>query len=397
MKFQKNNPSHYFIYSCSFLIYIICIFIKLFNVKSKNKSITLTGHKLIGNLEVLFNNQNRESLSLNYITFNYQDYLDLKVFYKKKGLDKNIFYVLKPLDVYKCLSSKLVIASHGIFLHKIITKYLQIKTLYCGHAIEGAYPNQKNNKLFKDLESYSEVWMYSEFEKEMFLKDFNYPFNNLKVIGYPRVQYLLENKSKQDVLKKINGINNKIVLYAPTASRNDNHFLNSSFSPFKLENLKKLESFFEKLNVTLIIKTHLNDQFTNEIKNFLKSSTFVRHANNLNVEYDYDFLIMSDLLLTDYSTIYADYLILNKPIIFISPPDPNKNRKYSRVIENSKIQRIDTFQNLLSKIENELLSNTETKETTALKKLIFSNLDIDKILDNAFESIDNLFYSKSSK
>lgn len=396
MKFQKNNPVHYLIYSFSFLIYIICIFIKLFNVKSKNKSITLTGHKLIGNLEVLFNNQNQDSLIFNYITFNYQDYLDLKLFYKKKGLDKNILYALKPLDVYKCLSSNLIIASHGIFLHKFITKYLDIKTLYCGHAIEGAYPIQKNNKLYKDLESYSEVWMYSEFEKEMFLKDFNYPFNNLKVIGYPRVQYLLENKSKQDVLKKINDINNKIVLYAPTASRNDSDFLNSSFSPFKLENLKKLESFFEKINVTLIIKTHLNDKFSNEIENYLKSSTFVKHANNLNVDYDYDFLIMSDLLLTDYSTIYADYLILSKPIIFISPPDPNKNRRYSPVIENREIRRIATFQNLLSKIENELLRNTETKETLALKKLIFGNLDIDKILDNAFESINKLFYLKST-
>ena len=120
----------------------------------------------------------------------------------------------------------------------MITKYLKIKTLYCGHAIEGAYPIEEDNKLFKDLQNYSEVWMYSDFEKDMFIKDFKYPYKNLKVNGYPRVQYLLENGNKQNALKNINNINNKIVLYAPTASRNDKDFLNSTFSPFRLENLK---------------------------------------------------------------------------------------------------------------------------------------------------------------
>ncbi len=390
MKFQKNNPTHYIIYSCSFLIYIICIFIKFFNVKSKNKSITLTGHKLIGNLEVLFNNQNQESLILNYITFNYQDYLDLKIFYKKKGLDSNIFYVLKPLDVYKCLSSNLIIASHGIFFHKFITKYLKIKTLYCGHAIEGAYPIEKDNKLFKDLQNYSEVWMYSDFEKDMFIDDFKYPYTNLKVNGYPRVQYLLENGNKQNALKENNKINNKIVLYAPTASRNDKDFLNSIFSPFKLENLKKLDEFFEKINTTLIIKTHLNDKFSFEVENYFENSTFVKHTKNLTVDYDYDFLIMSDILLTDYSTVYVDYLILDKPIVFLAPPDPNKNRKYSKVIENSDIHRVVTFESLLSIIEYELTNINQSKETVVLKDLIFNDLNINKVLDNSFEAIKKL-------
>lgn len=387
MKFQKNNPKHYIIYSLSFLVYVVCIFTKFFNVKSKKEIITLTGHKLIGNLEVLFNNQIKENLVMNYITFNYQDYLDLKRLHKKTGLDVNILYFLNPFDVYKCLSSKLIVASHGVFFHKFLTKYLKIKTLYCGHAIEGAYPVEKNNKLFKDLQHYSEVWMYSDFEKDMFVKDFNYPHNNLKVNGYPRVHYLLENVNKKNILKKTNNISNKIVLYAPTASRNDKAFLHSTFSPFKLENLKKFEKFFKKLNTTLIIKTHLNDKFSLEVENYFENSSFIKHTKNIIVDYDYDFLIMSDMLLTDYSTIYVDYLVLDKPIIFIAPPDPNKDRQYSKVIENSDIHRVMTFENLLSTIEYELSNINESKETVVLKNLIFSDLSINKVLDNSFEAI----------
>ena len=390
MKFQKNNPKHYIIYFFIFLIYVTCIFIKFFNVKSKKEIITLTGHKLIGNLEVLFNNQIKENLGINYITFNYQDYLDLKVLYKKKGLDRNILYALKPLDVFKSLSSKLIVASHGVFFHKFLTKYLKIKTLYCGHAIEGAYPVEKNNKLFKDLQHYSEVWMYSDFEKDMFVKDFKYPHNNLKVNGYPRVHYLLENGNKKKILKKTNNISNKIVVYAPTASRNDKAFLNSTFSPFKLENLKKFDEFFKKINATLIIKTHLNDKFSNEIESYFENSIFIKHTKNLTVNYDYDYLIMSDMLLTDYSTVYVDYLVLDKPVIFVAPPDPNKNRKYSKVIENNDIHRIPTFENLLSFIEHGLLNNEHGGETALLKELIFNDLNVSKILDNSFEAIKKL-------
>lgn len=390
MKFQKNNPKHYIIYFFIFLVYVTCMFVKFFNVKSKKEIITLTGHKLIGNLEVLFNNQIKENLVINYITFNYQDYIDLKVSYKKRGLDSNILYALKPLDVFKSLSSKLVVATHGVFFHKFLTKYLKIKTLYCGHAIEGAYPVEKNNKLFKDLQHYSEVWMYSDFEKDMFVKDFNYPHNNLKVNGYPRVHYLLENGNKKNILKKTNNISNKIVVYAPTASRNDKAFLNSTFSPFKLENLKKFDKFFEKINATLIIKTHLNDKFSNEIESYFENSTFIKHTKNLTVNYDYDYLIMSDMLLTDYSTVYVDYLVLDKPVIFVAPPNPNKNRKYSKVIENNDIHRILTFESLLSFIEHGLLNNKQSGETALLKELIFNDLNVSRILDNSFEAIKKL-------
>ena len=99
---------------------------------------------------------------------------------------------------------------------------------------------------------------------------------------------------------------------------------------------------------------------------------------------------MSDMLLTDYSTIYVDYLVLDKPIIFLAPPDPNKKRSYSKVIENSDIHRIETFESMLSIVENELLNTNQGKETAVLKDLIFKNLSINKVIDNSFDAIKKL-------
>ena len=56
-------------------------------------------------------------------------------------------------------------------------------------------------------------------------------------------------------------------------------------------------------------------------------------SNDLQLKYDYDSLIMSDLLITDFSTIYVDYLLLEKPIYFLDNPDPDPERELSSILK----------------------------------------------------------------
>ena len=51
-------------------------------------------------------------------------------------------------------------------------------------------------------------------------------------------------------------------------------------------------------------------------------------SDSLQIDYDYDLLILSDILLTDLSTIYVDYLLLEKPIFIIDNPDPDPKGSY---------------------------------------------------------------------
>lgn len=390
MKFNKKNLFHYFLFIFAFLNFLFVFCIKLIFNKSLKQNVVLTGHKLIGNLEVLFKNQKNYSKEIYFITLNPIYFLKLKQAYQSFGLQNKILCALLPWHIWKYLSSNVLIASHGVYFHSLIVKFFKITTIFCGHALDGIYPVIKNkvSKVIKDLQLYEEVWMYSEFEKEMYLNNFKYKKKNLVVNGYSRLAYLYENKEKQNTLKEKHNLNKKIILYAPTASRNSQKYINSIFSPFRVKNLINFEKFLKTIDAVMIIKLHLNDKLSSKVKNFLDKSKYLIQAEKIKLDYDYDHLILSDILVTDYSTIYTDYLVLNKPIIFLAPPDPNENWEYTEVVKNKYINRLSDFNQFTQEIIDCLGENKKGINNLQLRNMIYKNLEINKIIDDCFISID---------
>ena len=50
---------------------------------------------------------------------------------------------------------------------------------------------------------------------------------------------------------------------------------------------------------------------------------------------------MSDILITDFSTIYVDYLLLDKPIYLNYNPDPDPQWKLSSILTNINFPKIN--------------------------------------------------------
>lgn len=390
MKFSKNNLIHYLLFSFALINFLFVFCIKLIFNKSLKQNVVLTGHKLIGNLEVLFKNQKKYSTAIYFITLNPIYFVKQKQIYQSYGLQNKILLALLPWHMWKYLSSKIIIASHGVYFHFLIVKFFKITTIFCGHALDGVYPvgGNKESITIKDLHLYKEVWMYSEFEKEMYLNKFEYQKKNLVVTGYARLAYLQENKEQQKTLKENIGLNKKIILYAPTASRNNHKYINSIFSPFKIKNLTRFEKFLKTIDAVMIIKLHINDKLSSKVKDFLDNSKYLIQAEKIKLDYDYDYLILSDILVTDYSTIYTDYLVLDKPIIFLAPPDPNENWKYTEVVKNKYINRSKDFNQFTQEVMDCLVEDKKNINNLKLKDMIYKNLDIHKIIQNCFTSIN---------
>jgi CDP-glycerol glycerophosphotransferase (TagB/SpsB family) len=390
MKFSKNNLIHYLLFIIALINFLFVFCIKLIFNKSLKQNVVLTGHKLIGNLEVLFKNQKKYSTAIYFITLNPIYFLKQKQIYQSYGLQNKILCALLPWHIWKYLSSKIIIASHGVYFHFLIVKFFKITTIFCGHALDGVYPvgGNKASRTIKDLQLYKEVWMYSEFEKEMYLNKFEYQKKNLVVTGYSRLAYLQENKAQQKTLKENINLNKKIILYAPTASRNNQKYLNSIFSPFKIKNLTNFEKFLKTIDAVMIIKLHINDKLSSKVKNFLDNSKYLIQAEKIKLDYDYDYLILSDILVTDYSTVYTDYLVLDKPIIFLAPPDPNENWKYTEVVKNKYINRSRDFDQFTQEVIDCLVEDKKKINNLQLKDMIYKNLEIDKIIQNCFTSIN---------
>lgn len=140
--------------------------------------------------------------------------------------------------------------------------------------------------------------------------------------GNPRNDYLFEKRNYiNDIYPEADF--KKVILWMPTFRKTDNDNRIDSFFDFPLEipclyteeDCKRLNEVLVKENILLILKPHPGQKLT-EIKK-LNLSNFVTLYNDefseKNVQL-YQFIGSTDALITDYSSIYYDYLLTGKPI-----------------------------------------------------------------------------------
>ena len=146
------------------------------------------------------------------------------------------------------------------------------------------------------------------------------PIEKMVALGFPRTDILRDNTGLLNVL----GIskNQKVIVWMPTFRRNRNTgvefgSLNSLGVPLldSVEKFEQLNMKLEENNVLLVIKLHPAEDTTNmaisDYSNiwFLSDRDLEKKGATV-----YGLLAESDALLTDYSSVYYDYLLTGKPI-----------------------------------------------------------------------------------
>lgn len=182
--------------------------------------------------------------------------------------------------------------------------------------IEEIHSANKNYK--QEFYEQSRVWDYlisaNKYSTEIFRRAFKFD-NEILELGYPRND-LLYSDNKEEIainIKKALGIpiDKKIVLYAPTWR--DDEVLKPGKYKFKLElDLQRLrkelgdEYFF-------IIRTHY---FIANHIDITGMEDFVYNAS----KYDdiTELYLLSDVLITDYSSVFFDYANLKRPTLFFT-------------------------------------------------------------------------------
>ncbi len=179
-----------------------------------------------------------------------------------------------------------------------------------------------------------------------------------EVTGFPRNDKLLNTDKKwskqilSKILKKDLSKYSGIWFYLPTY-RFDPNTGNKigkpiiNFSYMENEVLDKLDKFLKRENIMLVVKYHQYDEryFTLDTKirdkmtlgnysniKLVSSNELVQHKVTI-----YDLLPASDLLITDYSSISIDYLLLNKPIVFYLFDFEDYYRKYGLLFDKENM------------------------------------------------------------
>lgn len=153
--------------------------------------------------------------------------------------------------------------------------------------------------------------------------------NQYRVTGMPRNDALFDTGAKRRLLKLFPEISDqKVAFFLPT-------FRQSLVNPDKSEGIKKFDNLFgfdqfdslhfseflNTHNLSFIIKLHpFEERFFIDNKNKWENQGIYFLTNQMlqAEEIDlYEILGAADLLLTDYSSVYFDYLLLDRPIIFL--------------------------------------------------------------------------------
>ena len=273
----------------------------------------------------------------NYLIEN-KDYKDYKFIWafknpKKDHLikkNKNLTIVKsKSKDYYKYLSkSKYWIVNSLLDLSVIKKKnqiYVQcwhgtpLKKLRCDITVTGSVLNTKEEVIKRNNLDVAKIDYFispSKYSTEKFTSAFNLKNLNKENIiiekGYPRNDKLINYTQNDinDIKEKLNiKTNKKIILYAPTF-RDDEHKSGLGYT-YKLNiDFNKLKKELGK-DYVILFRAHY---FIANSFDFNKYKDFVYNVS----DYDdiNDLYIISDLLITDYSSVFFDYAILKRPILF---------------------------------------------------------------------------------
>lgn len=194
---------------------------------------------------------------------------------------------------------------------------------------------------------------------EVMSKSFLVESERIKVWGQPRNDVLFEEGEKklEDIFAGELPAYEKIVLYAPTFRDHEP----TQLFPFQDMDRDRLCQYLEEKKIFLCIRLHLYDQTGYQwLQKMDRAGSRIRFLNEDRTVDIMEALKEFDLLITDYSSIYMDYLLTGKPILFL-PYDQEAylkergmNFPYDQVTPGPKPK---TFQEFLNSMEDLLYNH----------------------------------------
>lgn len=199
--------------------------------------------------------------------------------------------------------------------------------------------------------------------------------------GYHYINYLEDEYcEKLDNLKKTY----RLVFYIPTFRDQQNS------SIFGEKNEEKLNEFFDNMKkhkIYFVLKMH----FANTNLSNFKNSNCLVLPNDIDI---YPLLKYSDALITDYSSIYTDYLLLNKPILFnpYDYDDFNNNDRgfilnYDEYTPGKKYYSIEDLKNGILKLNFDNWNDNMQMEREKILNL-FYNQQYDNVINYFYDMVN---------
>ena len=239
--------------------------------------------------------------------------------------------------LYEIVTAGYCFITHGRGDISLLNVLRGATVCYLGHGValkhHGTPSDQLPNRLMefaRSLVRKAECYHYfiasSERHSQKLLHEFainGATCKNILATGQPRIDYLIENKadnSAKQVREKLLSEHNipalvKTITYLPTFRDK----CQRAFSFLSLEGAdgNRLQSLLEKFNAIIIEKSHFIDE-RREGKRTAANYNRIFSLGGHGLVDTQELLLASDLLITDYSGCYLDYLLLDRPVILFA-------------------------------------------------------------------------------
>lgn len=234
------------------------------------------------------------------------------------------------------------------------TKYIQTwhGTALKKLGLDMDYLNMSGNtnieKYRYEFKKNTSIWDYlisqNEYSNKIFKSAFDFKGEFLE-IGYPRNDILINNNDEESINKIKDKLNipkdKKIILYAPTWRDNEYH----QRGEYKFATEMNFDEMNKELSdeYFLIVKYHY---LVKDDMNWTKYKDFIIECD---ADWDIQELyLISDMMITDYSSVMFDYAILKRPMIF-----------YTYDLENYKNNLRDFYFDMFEEVPGPIIKKSQ--------------------------------------
>ncbi len=316
MKIDKTKPSHWLCLLLFGLNVLAAMALRpLCHRRRRRHVVILYGHKLAGNLLAIHR----------YVQAHASDEFELAFLTMDKRYGRallldgvNAVIATRPEALRLLIRADAVISDHGLHSMAPMVARSSLKFFDVWHGIpfKGFGPED-----FRLQHRYDETWVASPLLAKLYVERFGFAPEKVKVTGYARTDVLVRKDVDVPAIRARLGLDGKdvgrIILFAPTWKQDADDRSIWPFGESQGTFLAAMSALAVRTQSTFVVRAHLNSREVTHVDT--KRIVWVPYASFPDTE---SLLLASDVLVCDWSSIAFDWLLLDRPALFLDVPAP---------------------------------------------------------------------------
>lgn len=345
MKIDKSNPAHWWYLLLFGLQVGLALCLRVLVGHRQRRDVVLYGHKLCGNLLALYKYLEADGTNAFVPTF-----LTMDAAYRRvlRGQGVRCTCATGFGCARLLMRAGAVISDHGLHAMRFMigARGLRFFDVWHGIPFKGFDADD-----FRLQHRYDEVWVASPLMKKLYVERYGFDTDKVQVTGYARTDRLVKHDEDVSTIKHEFGLDGpdvgKIVLFAPTWKQDASQRSIYPFGAGERTFLQALSALAQRMGSTIVMRTHLNSDS-------VATGAWARIVQRPFADFpDTEALLLaSDVLVCDWSSIAFDWLLLDRPTLFLDVEPPfakplslDRSYRYGEIVGSmpEMLERLQTF------------------------------------------------------